>query len=247
MRIYLKISYDGSKYNGFQKQPDGKAVQNVLDNTLSTFFNKEIKTTGSSRTDTGVHAFAQVVTFDIDGVSIPPEKYDKILNQKLPSDIVVVESKAVTDDFHPRYDCVNKTYAYQIYNDEYMPPIYNGYMLNVKKKLDIEKMNVACSYLIGEHDFVGFSNKSDNSLKSTVREIYSAKVTENNKIITFEVCGSGFLYNMVRIIVGTLVDIGIGKREPEVILNIIKSQDRELASKTAKPDGLILIDICHQK
>ncbi len=245
MKIYLKISYDGSKYNGFQKQPDGKAVQNVLDNVLSTFFNKEIKTQGSSRTDTGVHAFAQVVTFEIENSTIPADKYDKILNQRLPNDIVVVESKEVPETFHPRYNCVKKTYIYQIYNDEYMPPIYNDYMLNVKKKLNVEKMNEGSKYLIGEHDFLGFSNKADNNLKTTVREIYDASVSCNDKIITFEVTGNGFLYNMVRIIVGTLIDIGLEKREPNVILDVINSKNRNIASQTAKADGLILKDIYH--
>ncbi len=246
MKIYLKISYDGSKYNGFQKQPDGTAIQNVLDETLSTFFNKKVVTVGSSRTDTGVHAFAQVVTFEVDdSVTIPPDKYDKILNQRLPKDIVVVESKLVDESFHPRYNCVKKTYLYQIYNGEYMPPIYNNYMTNVKKTLDVDKMNEACKYLIGEHDFVGFSNKSDNDLKSTVREIYSASVVRHGDIVAFEICGNGFLYNMVRIIVGTLIDIGIGKKEPNIILDVINSRNRNLASQTAKPFGLVLKDICH--
>ncbi len=245
MKIYLKLSYDGSKYNGFQKQPDGKAVQNVLEDILSTFFNKEIKTQGSSRTDTGVHAFAQVVTFEIEECTIPPDKFDKILNQRLPDDIVVVESKEVSESFHPRYNCVKKTYTYRIYNDEYMPPIYNNYMLNVKKKLNVEKMNEGCKYLIGEHDFVGFSNKSDNNLKSTVREIYDAKILYNEKVITFEVTGNGFLYNMVRIIVGTLIDIGLEKREPNVILDVINSRNRNIASQTARADGLVLKDIYH--
>ncbi len=245
MRIYLKISYDGSKYNGFQKQPDGKDIQNVLDDTLSTFFNKEIKTQGSSRTDTGVHAFAQVVTFDIEGVTIPADRYDKILNQRLPESIVVVESKEVSEDFHPRYNCVKKTYLYQIYNSEYMPPIYNHYMLKVKKPLNIEKMNEACKYLIGEHDFVGFSNKSENNLKSTVREIYSARVYKNDNIVSFEVTGNGFLYNMVRIIVGTLIEIGFEKREPNIIKDVINSKNRNLAAQTAGPEGLILKDIFH--
>lgn len=245
MRIYLKISYDGSKYNGFQKQVDGKAVQNVLEDVLSTFFNREIKTHGASRTDTGVHAFAQVVTFDLEGVNIPPEKYSKILNQKLPNDIVVIESKEVEEDFHPRYSCVKKTYMYQIYNGEYMPPIYNNYMVNVKEPLNVEKMNDACKYLIGIHDFIGFSNKSGNELKSTVREIYKAEVKRQENNITFEICGSGFLYNMVRIIVGTLIDIGTEKKEPNVIFDVINTRDRRFASRTAKPEGLILKDIYH--
>ncbi len=245
MRIYLKISYNGSKYNGFQKQNDGSAVQNVIEEVLSTFFNKDIKTQGASRTDTGVHAFAQVVTFDIENVTIPADRYSKILNQKLPKDIVVVESKEVREDFHPRYSCVKKTYIYQIYNDEYMPPIYNDFMVNIKKKLDFEKMNEACKYLIGEHDFVGFSNKSDNNLKSTVREIYDAKITKIDKVITFEITGNGFLYNMVRIIVGTLIDIGLGKKEENVILEVINSKDRKVASQTAKAQGLTLKEIFH--
>ncbi len=245
MRIYLKISYDGSKYNGFQKQPDGSAVQNVLEEVLSTFFNMEIKTQGASRTDTGVHAFAQVVTFDVEGATIPADRYDKILNQRLPESIVVIESKEVSEDFHPRYSCEKKTYIYQIYNGEYMPPIYKHYMVNVKKPLDIDRMNEGCKYLLGEHDFIGFSNKSDNNLKSTVREIYSAKVYKNENIITFEVTGNGFLYNMVRIIVGTLIEIGDGKMEPIVIKNVIDSKNRNLASKTARPEGLVLKDIYH--
>ncbi len=245
MRIYLKISYDGSNYTGFQKQPNGLGIQNVLDNVLSTFLNEEINTIGTSRTDTGVHAFSQVVVFDTNNKSIPSDKYDKILNQRLPKDIRVVESKEVSDDFHPRYNCVKKTYLYQIYNDEYTPPIYEGFMINIKKPLDIDKMNEACSYLIGEHDFVGFSNKSDNDLKSTVRTIYSAEVTKNGSIVTFEVCGNGFLYNMVRIIAGTLIDVGIGKKEPTVILDVIHSRDRLNASNTAKARGLILKETYH--
>ncbi len=246
MKVYLKISYDGSKYNGFQKQPDGSAVQNVLDDAIGSLLNKKVVTQGASRTDTGVHAFAQVVTFEVDDdVTIPTNKYDKILNQRLPKDIIVIESKEVDDDFHPRYNCTNKTYVYQIYNGEYMPPIYNNYMTHVKKSLDSDKMNEACKYLIGEHDFVGFSNKSDNDLKSTVREIYSANVIRNGEIITFEICGNGFLYNMVRIIAGTLIDIGLGKKDKNVIIDIITNKDRNIASQTAKPYGLILKDICH--
>lgn len=245
MKIYLKLSYDGSKYSGFQKQKNGNAIQNVLENILSTFFNQVILTQGSSRTDAGVHAFAQVVTFNIENTTIPPEKFDKVLNKFLPEDIKIIESKKVNDNFHPRYNCVKKTYIYQIYNAEYMPPIYRNYMVHIKENLNVEKMRDACKLFVGEHDFLGFSNKSDNNLKSTVREIYHADVIKNGEFITFRVCGNGFLYNMVRIMAGTLIDIGLEKKKLYVITHVYMNRDRRKLSKTAPAKGLILEEILH--
>ncbi len=246
MRVCLIISYDGTNYNGWQKQnvsTNGKvAIQNVIDEALSVLYKADVNTIGASRTDAGVHAMNQVAVFDTNG-KLPVEKIAIILNQKLPKDIRIQKSYLVDDDFHPRYMCKNKTYEYNIYNGEKFNPLYRKFVLHKKEKLDIELLNRACKVLIGEHDFKGFSNVSD--VTNTVRTIYTCEFIENNDYITFRICGNGFLYNMVRIIVATLLDVGSGKKDIETLENTLKTGDRKLASATGKAHPLSLVHITY--
>ncbi len=244
MKVCLIISYDGTNYNGWQKQnisQNGKmAIQNVVDDALTLVYKSKIETIGASRTDAGVHALNQVVIYDVNS-TLPVEKIAIILNQKLPKDIRIMKSFQVDNDFHPRYMCKNKTYEYNIYCGETLNPLYRNFVLHKKETLNIDVMNEACKLLIGEHDFKGFSNVSD--VKSTVREIYLCEFSQNKDFITFKICGSGFLYNMVRIIVATLMDIGTGRKDVSVIKEILTTGNRNLASATAKGHPLNLVDV----
>lgn len=238
MRIKLTIAYDGTNYHGFQCQVNGVAVQDVVNRALSDLFRTPIKTIGASRTDAGVHAEGNVAAFDVE-TRIAPGKIAFALNARLPEDIRIVESRQVPDDWHPRYQDTVKTYSYHILNRTHPDPLMRHMEMHVYYPLDEKKMNQAAKYLIGEHDFKSFC-AAGNSTKTTVRTIYDASVIRTGDRITFTIRGSGFLYNMVRIIAGTLMEIGQGFYPPEEMKNILEARDRSKAGPTAIAKGLVL-------
>lgn len=240
-RIKLTVAYDGTNYCGWQIQPNGVTVEEVLNRTLSELTGEEITVIGASRTDSGVHALANVAVFDTH-TEIPPDRIAYALNRKLPEDIVIRESKEVPSDWHPRYRRCDKTYEYQIWNAQVPDPTRRLYTVHISYRLDIEKMRQAASYIVGEHDFASFCNIRTNA-KNTVRKIYELEVQKEGCLVTIRVRGNGFLYHMVRIIVGTLLRVGRGFYTPEKVQEILCARDRQAAGVTAPPQGLTLIEI----
>ena len=242
-RILLTISYDGTNYSGWQKQKNAVTVQGEFDKACSTLFKTDIESIGASRTDAGVHALGQRAVIDVD-TSIPAEKIPLALNPLLPDDIVVTHAEEVGADFNPRFKALKKTYEYSIYNAPFRNPIYRNYSEYVRYELDLDSMRTACEAFVGEHDFRAFC-ASGNSSKTTVRTIYSLDVEKDGDFIKIRVTGNGFLYNMVRIIAGTLIYVGEGRIAPDDLPEIIASGDRRKAGKTAGPSGLVLVKIMY--
>lgn len=241
MRILIRISYDGSNYFGWQRQNGFISVQQKVEEALSALLKQNISIRGSSRTDTGVHAMAQGAVFEAD-TTIPMDKLPYALNSFLPKDIVVWEAMEVNGEFHPQYSVTDKTYEYKIQNSKFRNPKLCNYTDFVRYDLNIELMKKACCYFIGEHDFKAFCASGAQS-KTTVRTIYDLTLEKEKDIVNIKVRGNGFLYNMVRIIVGTLVEVGKGKIMPEQIQDIILSKDRARAGKTMAPNGLTLMEV----
>ena len=240
-RIRLTVAYDGTNYCGWQVQPNGISVQQVLDESLSRLLKTKVHTVGASRTDAGVHALGQVVVFDTEA-RMPAEKYALALNTYLPADIRIQDSREVRPDFHPRFAQTVKTYEYRIFNRQFPDPTKRLYSFFYYYPLDVEKMKEAASFLVGEHDFVGFCTHKPE-VTNTVRTVYSLDVEKEGDMITLRVTGNGFLYNMVRIIAGTLIRVGGGSYPPEYIKEILMSKDRSRAGETARPEGLTLVKI----
>lgn len=242
-RILLTISYDGTNYSGWQKQKNAVTVQGEFDKACSTLFKTDIESIGASRTDAGVHALGQRAVIDVD-TSIPAEKIPLALNPLLPDDIVVTHAEEVGADFNPRFKALKKTYEYSIYNAPFRNPLYRNYSEYVRYELDLDSMRTACEAFVGEHDFRAFC-ASGNSSKTTVRTIYSLDIEKDGDFIKIRVTGNGFLYNMVRIIAGTLIYVGEGRIAPDDLPEIIASGDRRKAGKTAGPSGLVLVKIMY--
>lgn len=245
MKVLLTVSYDGSGYYGWQIQNDFVTVQQKVEEALSALLKKRVTVRGASRTDTGVHAMAQGVVFQ-EETTIPVEKMPYAINSFLPDDIVVTSAREVSEKFHPQYSVIDKTYEYKILNAEFKNPKLIKYTDFVRGKLNIENMQNACKYFIGEYDFKAFC-ASGSTAKTTVRTIYDLTVEKDKNIICIRVRGSGFLYNMVRILAGTLVYVGLGKIKPEEITEIIKSKDRARAGKTLAPNGLTLMEVNYEE
>lgn len=240
-RVMLVVAYDGTAYHGWQVQPNGITIEGVLNEKLSELLQEPITVTGASRTDAGVHSYGNVAVFDTES-RIPAEKISYALNQRLPEDIVVQCSKEVTPDFHPRHCDSRKTYEYRILNREFPMPCRRLDTYFHYRKLDVERMQQAADYLVGEHDFKSFCATAA-VVETTVRTIYNLTVEQKDDIITIHVTGSGFLYNMVRIIAGTLLQVGRGERQPEDIPAILAACDRSAAGPTAPAHGLTMIGI----
>ena len=243
-RIKLTIAYDGTNYCGWQIQPNGITIEEILNKALSKMTGEEILVIGASRTDSGVHAMGNVAVFDTD-TTIPAEKIAVALNQRLPDDIVITKSEEVPLDFHPRYCNCSKTYEYHIINTRIPIPTKRLTNYFVSYVLDIDKMRQAASYLVGEHDFVSFCNVRTD-VENTVRTITALDILTNGNEITIRITGNGFLYNMVRIIVGTLVRVGRGFYEPEKVKEILEAKDRKAAGVTAPAHGLMLVEIKYE-
>ena len=241
-RIRILVAYDGTDYCGWQIQPNGITVEEVLNDKLSKLTGEDIHVIGASRTDSGVHALGNVAVFDTES-PIPPDRMAYALNQKLSEDIVVVRSEEVPLDWHPRYQKqVTKTYEYHIYNAAFPNPLKRRYSAFVSYPMDIEKMRKGASFLVGEHDFVSFCNVRTN-VEDTVRRIDGIEIDKKGEDITIRVTGNGFLYNMVRIIAGTLIRVGRGFYIPEKVKEILDVKERTKAGVTAPPEGLVLVEI----
>jgi tRNA pseudouridine38-40 synthase len=244
MRVLLTLAYDGSAYNGWQVQPGGITVQDELSRALSVLYKSYIRTVGAGRTDARVHARAQRACFNVTGdILIPLENLPSALNSKLPNDIVVTNAEQVPDDFSP-LAAQRRTYEYLIQNVRYPDPKLVRYAGHVPEKLNTNLMDEACKHFIGEFDFAAFC-ASGAQVQTTVREIYNCSVVRNGDLITLTVTGNGFLYNMVRVMAGTLIDVGLGKKQPCDIISIIEGKDRNKAGKTAPPQGLTLIEVVY--
>lgn len=239
MRVKLTVAYDGTAYHGFQIQPEAPTIEGELNRCLSRLLQEEIQVIGASRTDSGVHALCNVAVFDTN-TRIPAEKISYALNQRLPEDIRVQSSEEVAADFHPRHCASRKTYEYRILSREFPLPTRRLYAHFTYVPLDVDKMKQAAAFLIGEHDFKSFCSASA-VVESTVRTIYDLTVEKEEDEIRIRVCGNGFLYNMVRIIAGTLIEVGRGNMEPENMKAILALRDRKAAGPTAPACGLTLI------
>lgn len=240
-RVKLTVAYDGTNYCGWQVQPNGITVQEVLNQCLSEFTGENIETIGASRTDAGVHALGNVAVFDTE-MRMPGDKFSFALNQRLPEDIRIQKSEEVDADFHPRYVKSPKTYEYRILNCRFPIPTERFYSHFTYIPLDVDKMKEAASYLIGEHDFKSFCG-TGAQVKTTVRTVKEIQIEKSGDRITIRITGEGFLYNMVRIIAGTLMDIGGGLYPPEKMKEILEAKDRKKAGPTAPARGLTLMKI----
>lgn len=244
-RIKLVVAYEGTNYCGWQIQPSGITIEGVLNKALSELLKEDIKVTGASRTDSGVHSLGNVAVFDTE-TRIPPEKICYALNQRLPEDIVVQSSCEVAPDFHPRHCYSEKTYEYRILNRKIPIPTLRKDTYFYYRNLDVEKMKRAAAYLVGTHDFKSFCS-IHTAVEDTVRTILSCEVEKYlQDIITIRVTGTGFLYNMVRIIAGTIIQVGIGEKEPGDIKGILEKKDRSAAGPTAPAHGLTMIGIVYK-
>lgn len=237
-RIKLTVAYDGTDYCGWQVQPNGMTVEEILNRELSALTGEEVKVIGASRTDAGVHAEGNVAVFDTE-TGISAERIAYALNCRLPEDIVAVKSEEVPGDWHPRYQCSVKTYEYRILNREMPDPVCRRSTVHVSYPLNLGDMRTAAGYLKGEHDFKSFCSPH-TEVKDTVRTVHSLEIEKEGDIITVRISGNGFLYNMVRIIVGTLINVGRGACPPEKVKEILEARDRRKAAATAPAKGLVL-------
>lgn len=239
--IKLIIAYDGTLYHGWQTQLNKATIQETLENAISIVMKEKIDLTGSGRTDSGVHALGQVANFKAI-TKIPEDKIKIALNANLPADIRVLDSKDVHMDFNSRFDALDKTYMYQIYNDRVGNPFYAKYSCFIPQNLNIDKMEEALKIIVGTHDFKCFM-ASGSQTKTTIRSIYEASLTRDKNLIKINIKGNGFLYNMVRIVAGTLIDIGKGLLNISCIDEAFFKSDRSLLGHTAGPEGLFLMNV----
>lgn len=254
-RVKLTVAYDGTNYCGWQVQPNGVSVAGMLNRHLSELLNEDIYVLGASRTDAGVHARGNVAVFDT-AARMPADRISYALNARLPEDIRIQDSREVPPDFHPRFAKTRKTYEYKIWNRRFPEPCSRLYSLFYHWNLDVERMRRGAAYLVGTHDFTSFCT-SKPEVTNRVRTIYSLEIDVQGEtmryggeicgngvgMITVRICGNGFLYNMVRIIVGTLLKVGGGMMEPEEVQIILEAKDRSLAGDTAQAHGLTLVGI----
>lgn len=243
-RIRLIVAYDGTNYKGWQIQPNGVTIESKLNECLSEICGEEIQVKGASRTDSGVHAYGNIAVFDTNA-RMPGEKYAYALNQRLPEDIRIQGSDEVDLDFHPRFCKTRKTYEYRIYHSKFPMPCGRQYCHFTYFPIDVDKMKEAARYLVGEHDFASFCS-INAQVKTTVRTLYEVAVIEEGKEIMIRLTGNGFLYNMVRIIAGTLLQVGYGKIEPSKMREIIEAKNREAAGPTAPAQGLTLVSYAYE-
>lgn len=236
--VKLTIEYDGTNYCGWQKQNNEKTIQEEIEKAIYKAVGEVVEVIGSSRTDAGVHARGMVANFKTNA-TIPFDRFKYAINDKLPDDIAIIESEEVSEDFHARYDSKGKTYCYSIINRQQKPAIGRNYVYHFKWDLDIEKMREACKYFIGKHDFKAFRSLG-SSVKTTERTIKELYIESEGEKINIFITADGFLYNMVRIIVGTLLKVGRGKIPIEDIEKIILLGDRKKAGPCVPAQGLIL-------
>lgn len=235
----LTIQYDGGRYQGWQRLGDSEnTIQGKIENVLTEMVGEPIEIIGCSRTDSGVHALSQIANFKMN-VTMTETEVMNYLNRYLPQDISIVDVMLVPERFHARYNAKDKTYLYKIWNEQFTNPFMRKYSMHVEKNLNIEKMEEASQYFIGSHDFTAYSNAKSKK-KSMVREIYSIDIEEISGFIEIRVRGNGFLYNMVRKMVGTLIEVGLDEIEANKIPSIIDSKERIQTGRMADPAGLYL-------
>lgn len=241
-RVKLVVAYDGTNYHGWQLQPGAVTIEQVLNETLTELLGEPIAVIGASRTDSGVHALGNVAIFDTEH-RMPGEKVCFALNQRLPADIRIQSSCKVPDGWHPRRCPCVKTYEYRILNRGVELPQQRLYTAFCRFPADVERMRRGAAFLVGEHDFKSFCNVRTQA-ESTVRRVYDIQVERDaGDVITIRIRGNGFLYNMVRIIAGTLLKTGMGQMEPEAVRTALEARDRQAAGPTAPARGLTLVGI----
>lgn len=240
-RIKLIVEYDGSNYHGFQRQKNAHTIQEEIENGIVKLVGQNIPIKSAGRTDTGVHALGQVVAFDTSS-SIPPDKWRFALNSVLPPDIRVISSELAIPDFHPRYDAISKVYKYKIYRKVQGKTIFRNYALCMTEPLNIPAMQQACKLIEGKHNFKSFC-ASGSSVKSFERNVINCSLTEEWPFVNLEIEANGFLYNMIRIIMGTLLEIGQNNLSPKIITDIIRAENRSAAGPTAPPQGLYMVEV----
>lgn len=238
-RVMLTVAYDGTAYHGWQIQPNGETIEGILNRCLSETLGEKIEVIGASRTDSGVHAMGNIAVFDTDS-PIPADKISYALNQRLPEDIKIQKSEEVASDFHPRHCESRKTYEYRIYCAPFPMPVKRLYAHYTYIPMDEERMRRGASYLVGKHDFKSFCS-AEAQIETTVRQVDSVEVVQEGQEIVIRVAGRGFLYNMVRIIAGTLMEVGRGHLAPEEVKTILEAKDRQAAGPTAPACGLTLV------
>jgi tRNA pseudouridine38-40 synthase len=242
-RLKCTVAYDGTDYSGFQVQPDQVTVQGEIEAALNRITGESIQITGSGRTDAGVHARGQVIHFDTSS-QIPLDKWRFVLDNQLPDAIVVRSVEEAAPDFHARFDVKQKEYRYCIDNAPVPDVFCHRYADHIRFPLDVEQMRLAAGHLIGEHDFTSFCS-AKTFVEDKVRRLFDLRVEREGERIWVICRGNGFLYNMVRIIVGTLVEVGQGKRHPDELPGILAARDREAAGKTAPAKGLTMWEVLY--
>ena len=241
--IKLTIEYDGKDFKGWQKQPNKLNIQGEIEKAIENITGEKVELIASGRTDAGVHAMGQVANFKTNS-NMPIEKIPIAINSQVKNSIRIQNAEEVDENFHSRFNCKKKTNRYVIDNSKYGSAIYRNISYHMPIKLDVEEMKKAIKYFEGEHDFKAFKS-SGTSSKSSVRTIYKADIITEGTNIAIDLTGNGFLYNMVRIIAGTLVDVGLGKIKADDIPEIIASKDRTKAGKTLPPHGLMLLNVVY--
>jgi len=245
MKILIEICYNGSAYHGFQVQKNAVTVQSTLQRAVETTIGCACRLTGCSRTDSGVHAKQFYCTVEpLADITIPDQRLPVALNSRLPDDISVLSAKRVPDDFHPRYSAQRKEYSYLYWNGEYRNPFLVGRAWHISRRLDDNIMNEAAGYFTGKHDFTSFSAAASDA-EDKIRTIYNCTVTREGDIVRLNISGNGFLYNMVRIIAGTLADVSDGRYKPDEIVAMIERRDRSAAGITAPASGLYLENVIY--
>jgi len=239
-RIRLTIEYDGTNYAGWQRQENGVTVQQLIEENIQKVTGERVTLHGSGRTDSGVHALGQVAHFDT-SARMPAEKFCYALNTGLPEDIRVIDSREVPLSFHARFSAKKKHYRYAINNGPHASALFRNFELHVHRPLDVSAMAQAAKALEGTHDFSAF--KAVECKLDAVRTVYRSEISTEGSRIYYDIVGNGFLYNMVRIIVGTLIEIGKGKLSADDMLRILESRDRGQAGPTAPAKGLTLMSV----
>jgi tRNA pseudouridine38-40 synthase len=242
MKYLAKIKYLGTAFHGFQVQPEKRTVQGELCQGLREALGVPCKVTGCSRTDAGVHANEFCLTVDAEGATVPPEKLPLAVARFLPNDLSLFYAKECDADFHPRYDVKEKEYLYRIINTPIYDPFDFGRAWFVPRKITddgLERMNEAAKNIIGKRDFSAFMSEGSDT-EDTVRNVTSLTVERRGDLVEIKICADGFLYNMVRIIVGTLLEVAFGRFSPDYVAEVVASENRQKAGPTAPPDGLYL-------
>ncbi|MBU9720191.1 MULTISPECIES: tRNA pseudouridine(38-40) synthase TruA [Bacillaceae] len=245
-RVKIIASYDGSHFSGYQVQPDARTVQGELQKALARMHKADSwNATGSGRTDTGVHSLGQTIHFDT-SLNLPENRWPMALNALLPDDIIILEASYVGDDFHARYDTVGKEYIYRVETSKVKNVFKRNYCFHVREELDLEKMQKAASHYLGTHDFTSFSSPR-TAVVDKVRTIYDVSIDRSGEELTFRYVGSGFLYQMVRVLTGTLIEIGKDRMNAEEIPEILEAKDRALAGPTIPGNGLYLSKVVYSE